>query len=158
MKKYIHFDRFHGYFWPGPEALSPYFDEPDGSGWFHRRGIDSARIELQGLNGTEDKPYGRGRNDVELSLWGIPGLGVLIIYERIGPPEFRMLYSSKGDMSRIGELVESLHDTPLPVGLFIPFEKAWLAVQEFMETEGQLPTCIEWVRNHDLPPNTFPDP
>ena len=50
-------------------------------------------------------------------LWGIPGVGVLAIYNMVGPAGFRGNYSSKGDMSRIGELVESLHDTPLPVGL-----------------------------------------
>jgi len=31
-------------------------------------------------------------------------------------------------------------------------------VKEFIETGGQLPKCIEWVANKDLPPNTFPDP
>jgi len=31
-------------------------------------------------------------------------------------------------------------------------------VKEFMETEGQLPTSIEWVSSDDLPDNTFPDP
>lgn len=32
------------------------------------------------------------------------------------------------------------------------------AVKEFIETDGQLPKCIEWVANKDLPPGTFPDP
>ena len=41
---------------------------------------------------------------------------------------------------------------------YIPFAKAWPAVKEFMETEGQLPKAIEWVRAEDLPPKTFPDP
>jgi hypothetical protein len=42
-------------------------------------------------------------------------------------------------------VVRSLHDTPLPIGLVIPFDQAWLAVKEFMETEGRLPTSIAWV-------------
>jgi len=46
----------------------------------------------------------------------------------------------------------------MPVGLYIPFEKAWLAVKAFLETEGELPKSIEWVANADLPRNTFPDP
>ena len=33
-----------------------------------------------------------------------------------------------------------------------------MAVKEFIETEGQLPARIEWVRNSDLPPGTSPDP
>ena len=67
-------------------------------------------------------------------------------------------YAAKGDLSRLGEFVESLHETPLSVGLFIPFPVAWKAVKEFMETDGELPTGIEWVAASDLPPETFPVP
>lgn len=73
-------------------------------------------------------------------------------------PGLSETYSSKGDLSRLGEVVRSLHDTPLPVGLFIQFAMAWSAVKEFIETDGELPKSIEWVANRDLPPNTFPDP
>ncbi|MGH1419503.1 MAG: Imm1 family immunity protein, partial [Hyphomicrobiaceae bacterium] len=65
---------------------------------------------------------------------------------------------SKGDMTRLKEYVRSTHDDPLPVGLFIPFADAFKAVKEFMETEGQLPKSIDWVRDEDLPPDIFPDP
>lgn len=54
--------------------------------------------------------------------------------------------------------MRTLHDDPMPVGLFIPFDQAWLAVKEFMETEGNLPTGIDWVSSNDIPDNTFPDP
>ena len=46
----------------------------------------------------------------------------------------------------------------MPAGLYIPFDRAWLAVKEFIETEGRLPTSIEWVSNADLPEGTFPEP
>jgi hypothetical protein len=42
--------------------------------------------------------------------------------------------------------------------LFIPFRTAWPAVREFIETDGELPTSIEWIASSDLPPETFPDP
>lgn len=90
-------------------------------------------------------------------MWGNPRLGVLIIYSKLGGG-YRDVFTSKGDLSRLGELVRGLHDTPLPVGLFIPFDQGWKAVKEFIETDGALPKSIEWVSNHDLPPNTFPDP
>ena len=32
-----------------------------------------------------------------------------------------------------------------------------MAVQEFMETNGQLPKSIEWVKDTELPEGTFPD-
>jgi hypothetical protein len=60
------------------------------------------------------------------------------------------------DLSRLGEFVESLHETQLSVGLFIPFPAAWKAVKEFMETDGELPTSIEWIATRDFPPGTFP--
>jgi hypothetical protein len=68
------------------------------------------------------------------------------------------MFSSKGDLRRLRELVRSTHDTPLPVGLFIPFEQAWKAVKEFIETDGTLPQSIDWIANRDPPPSTFPDP
>jgi hypothetical protein len=46
----------------------------------------------------------------------------------------------------------------MPVGLFIPFEAAWTAVQEFIDKDGLRPRSIEWVDNYDLPPDTFPAP
>lgn len=65
---------------------------------------------------------------------------------------------SKDDMSRIRQWVRSLHNDPLPLDLFIPFDKAWLPVKEFMDTEGRLPTSIAWIDSDDVPDNTFPDP
>ena len=102
-------------------------------------------------------PRFKGRIDIKLSMWGHPDHGVLLIYEKVGGGHMEGL-GSKGDMSRIREWVRSLHDTPLPVGLFVPFSVAWKAVKEFMETEGKLPTSIEWVKGSDLPPGTFRDP
>ena len=64
----------------------------------------------------------------------------------------------RADLRRLRECVRNLHNTPLPVGLFIPFESAFEAVKEFIETDGALPKSIEWIANKDLPPNTFPDP
>jgi len=90
-------------------------------------------------------------------MWGNPELGVLLIYSKWGGG-LKETYSSIGDLTRLREWVRSTHDTPLPVGLFIPFEEAWKAVKEFIETDGKLPKSIAWIANRDLPPNTFPDP
>lgn len=87
-------------------------------------------------------------------MTGNPEHGVTLAYRKGGG----VSYLSKGNLSRLLEHVDSLHGTPMSIGLFIPFKSAWFAVQEFMETNGQLPKCIEWVKDNELPEGTFPDP
>jgi hypothetical protein len=94
--------------------------------------------------------------DIRLMMWANPDLGVLLIWSKWGGGH-EQTYPSRGDLTRLREFVRSEHDTPLPVGLFIPFEKAWSGVKEFLETDGELPKSIAWIANADLPPNTFPD-
>ncbi|MFM9943211.1 MAG: Imm1 family immunity protein [Hyphomicrobiaceae bacterium] len=159
MQKYSYFASQRLYKWPSLKLIEPYFLAPPGTEWFsHGKGAnDSGGFSLQGVDSTHDLPYGQGRVDINLNLWGCPGLGVLLIYEKIGGPD-DFHFVSKGDLSRRGEYVRSTHDTPLPVAHFVPFAEAWEAVKEFMATEGQLPKSIEWVAGEDLPDNTFPDP
>jgi hypothetical protein len=78
------------------------------------------------------------------------------MYEKINA-ELDELYYSAGDLSRLREWVRSMHGDPMPVGLYIPYEQAWIAVKEFMETDGMRSTGIEWISAEDLPPDTFPD-
>jgi hypothetical protein len=158
MRKTIYFDRFRGDQWPPPNLLEPFFLAPKGQEWSYRGGNDSWGLEVQGLLGTDHLPP-IDRVNVTLSMFGNPDLGALLLYDKWdGRIRRHHMFSSKGDLSRIRELVRSLHGTPLPVGLFVPFRVAWEAVKEFMETNGELPTSIGWVENQDLPPQTFPDP
>lgn len=158
VKKDIYFDNIFGPGWPLFNELEPYFrSPPEGRGWFDETGNDSASIRLQGIEGTDLLPQGKGRIDINLLLWGNPELGVLLIYEKVGGGHMEG-YCSKGDLRRLGQWIRSTHDTPLPVGLFVSFAEAWKAVKEFMETEGRLPTSIEWIKGSELPPGTFPDP
>jgi hypothetical protein len=72
--------------------------------------------------------------------------------------EARRAIVQKGDLRRLKEYVRTLHGTPLPVGLFVPFPAAWKAVKEFMQTDGALPASIEWIASDELPSDAFPDP
>ena len=158
MYKRAYFANYRGSGWPSLDVLKPYFFEPPhGRGWFHDRGNDSAGFDLFGVDGTAHLQLGQGRIDTRLDMWGNPDLGVLLIYTKRGGG-YRDEFSSKGDLARLKEWVRTTHDDPMPIGLYISFDQAWLAVKEFIETEGQLPTSIEWVKNADLPPGTFPDP
>lgn len=157
MKKSAYFASrdFDG--WPTLPQLEPYFLSPPGPRWFFQTGNDGAVFYADGVDGTEHLPANEGRIDIRLEMWAHSELGVLLIWSKWGGG-FKLTYSSKGDLSRLREWVRSLHDTPLPVGLFVPFERAWAALKEFIEHDCKLPTSIEWIANHDLPPNTFPDP
>ena len=157
MKKSAYFASRPSKGWPSPKELERYFLAPPGQRWFFETGNDSGSLTAEGVDGTEHLEPNKGRIDIDLQMRGNPELGVLLIYSKRGGGH-KQTYSSKGDLSRLRDWVRSTHDTPLPVGLFIPFAKAWIAVKEFIETDGKLPKGIEWVANRDLPPNTFPDP
>jgi hypothetical protein len=158
MRKHTYSHTLQGEGWPLFDEIEPYFRKPpDGRGWFHDSGNDSARLDAIGVDGGDDLPFGRGRVDVNLWMWGHPDLGVLLIYQKAGGGHHEA-FTSKGDLSKLKQWVRTLHGDPMPIGLYIPFERAWLAVKEFIETDGQLPNSIEWVRTSDLPDQTFPDP
>jgi Immunity protein Imm1 len=157
LEKDIYFDKYKGSAWPNLVDLEPYFLAPKGKEWFYSGGNDGAVLQVFGVDGTDKLEEGKGRIDVRLFLTGNPDHGVMLDYHKAGG-EKREDYSSKGDLTRLKEWVRTLHDDPIPVGLFIPFPEAWKAVKEFIETEGALPKSIEWINNNDLPENTFPPP
>jgi hypothetical protein len=143
--------------WPRPEDIEHYFLASPGKRWFFETGNDSGGFSAEGIDGTEHLGTNEGRIDIRLQMWGNPDHGVLLIYYKWGGGH-KETFSSKGDLSRLRDLVRTTHDDPLPIGLFIPFRNAWSAVKEFLETDGALPRSIEWIANRDLPLNTFPDP
>jgi hypothetical protein len=59
---------------------------------------------------------------------------------------------------RLNEIVYSLQETPVSAGLFVSFADAFRVVKEFMETDGELPTCIEWGPGVDFPDEAFLPP
>ena len=158
MMKDIYFDNFFGPGWPSLDQLEPYFIAPSGKEWFYTGGNDSGGLDILGVDGTEHLARFKGRKDIKLSMWGNPDLGVLLQYSRVGGGVPRLDWFSKGDLTKLKRWVRTMHADRMPVGLYIPFPNAWLAVKEFMETEGNLPTSIEWVKSSDLPDGTFPSP
>jgi hypothetical protein len=129
-----------------------------GQEWPYRGGNDNWGLGAMGLNGTGHLPPAE-QVTVDLSMTGNPDLGVTLQYSKWdGRVQRKQTFNSKGDLGRLGEFVRSLHGDPLSVGLFVSFPVAWKAVKEFIETDGGLPTSIEWIASGDLPPETFPDP
>ena len=157
MKKRTYFDVFDGPGWPAPALLERYFIGPPDQRWTFSSGNDSWNLRAEGVDGTENLGAHKGRIDVLLEMYGHPQFGVLIVYSKFGGGRSQT-YLSKGNLDRLSELTRDLHGDQLPVGLFIPYEAAWVAVKEFLDIDAQLPKSIEWVASRDLPPGTFPDP
>lgn len=157
MKKGIYFDIFDGRGWPDPSELERYFLAPPGQRWTFGDGEnDCWGLRLEGVDGTEHLEFNE-RIDIHLTMIGNPELGVLLLYQKLGVGHNDNYYS-KGDLNRLKAWVWTVHRDLMPMGLFIPFEKAWLAVKEFMETDGALPKSIDWIADSDIPDEAFPDP
>lgn len=155
MKKSAYFGSCDIKGWPRPEEIEHYFLAPPGQRWFFQTGNDTAGFVVDGVDGTEHLPREQ-RAEITLALSAHPSFGVLLDWSKWDGKE-KHSYVSKGDLTRLRELVLNMHDDPLPVGLLVPYAVAWKAVKEFLETDGRLPTSIEWVAARDLPPDTFPD-
>lgn len=156
MKKNMSFGNLWGDRWPRPSEIENYFLAPPDQRWFHN-GNDSAGLSAEGLYGTENLKQGAGRVYLDLFLWGDQQLGVLLYYWKRGG-DYKDAYFSKGDLSKLRQWTRTTHDDRMSIGLYIPFEMAWLAVKEFIETDGELPKAIEWIAGDDLPSDAFPGP
>jgi hypothetical protein len=158
MKKSAYFasEWYEG--WPEPHEIERYFMAPRGQQWYGGPGrTDTAVFRAEGAEGTEHLQESEGRIYVDLRMWGRADLGVLFVHWRRART-FSETYTSVGDLNRLDEMMMGAHGDILPIGLFVPFEQAWMAVKEFIATEGHLPSSIEWIANKDLPANSFPEP
>ena len=148
MFKEVSFERFLGPRWPTPAELRPYFFDPSLRDW-EGRALGATNIDPKELPGW-DEP-----TELWLTMTGNQFHGVLFQYRRFGARRMEVYYS-KGDLRRLQEWAATRQGDLMPVGLFVPFEAAWEAVKEFIERDGALPGCIEWIDSDDLPFNTFP--
>ena len=82
---------------------------------------------------------------------------MLLFYNRWSATDGKAYYSI-GDPRKLRQWILTKHGDRMPVGLFIPFEHALKSVIEFMQTNGALPKCVEWVAAADLPEDIFPEP
>jgi hypothetical protein len=157
MRKESYFHDFNGPGWPAPDDVRKYFTD-GGRLWISRGGNDNWSLDVQGLYGTEALPQRESVN-VILRMTGSPEHGVTLHYAKWdGRVQRKDTYVSRGDLGRLGRFMYSLHDDPYSLAFFIPFEAAWKAVKEFIETDGELPTSIAWIATRNLPSEAFPVP
>jgi hypothetical protein len=154
MKKVTDFRGFEGRGWPDQTWLSPHFLTSAGRQAAFGKGNNHWCLTARGVDDTEALPFDR-RIDIDLHIIGKPDLGVLLLYDRTNAAE---PYYSVGDPKKLHTLVKAKQGSRMPLGLFIPFEQALGGVVEFIQTNGALPRCIEWVASADLPEGSFPEP
>ena len=165
MKRNIHCPGNQSEEWPATTALAPLFLEPSSRETLWSSGNDSWALRVWGLKGTGNLPRywqvgGHGlpsANEANLTFWDNPDHGILLYYKKFGNG-LSVHRFWRGDTTRLKEWVRTTHDDLRPVGLYIPFEKAWPAVKDFMDSNGELPNSIAWIKSEDLPIGTFPDP
>lgn len=159
MHKESAFNTHWGDGWPDLAMVEACVIDPVRRAEMLASGMHGGNFSITGLYGTENLAPREGLVSSTLYLYLNASHGAMLLYSRWDGREQKQYgYNSKGDLSLLGQFVRSFHDTPLSLGLFIPFEDGWLAIKEFMLSEGELPTCIEWVATEVLPPETFPDP
>jgi hypothetical protein len=141
--------------WPSPIDIKPFFSP---AGWASG-GNDSWGFRLIRSDGVEGAPWGNGPSTAALTMTGLPHLGVTLQYDRwTKSTRQRDSYNSRGDLSQLLKFVRSLHEDQLSLGLFVPFDQAWIATKQFLESDGVLPQGIEWINSRELPPEAFPLP
>jgi hypothetical protein len=156
MRKSCSFHDFDASGWPSPNELKKYFSA--GGRLWASHGNDSWALRAEGLYGTAVLPRSDAVN-VDLRMMGSLEHGVTLDFARWHGRIRRLdRYCSVGDLGRLGQSMVSLHGNPYSVGLFIPFGEAFKAVKEVIESDGELPTSVEWVSGKDLLPERFPAP
>jgi hypothetical protein len=87
-----------------------------------------------------------------------PKYGVKLGYTRYSRrTKQKVTLTSKGDLNRLSEFTLSMHETPLSVGLFVPFESGWNATRSFLHAPSEIPDGVEWIESQKLPASAFPD-
>jgi hypothetical protein len=89
--------------------------------------------------------FREGERRLSMILLSDPDLGYYLKYDPTGDT-----WLSLGDATRLGEVV-CPDDWQASAGLFVPPDKAWLAVSAFCRT-GERSSAITWIRPTELPP------
>lgn len=158
MRKEASFDDHRGDGWPDPSHVKACLLDPKLRSDMFAKGRDGGNFSIDGLYGTLGLPARGGLICVALYMYMNPEHGVTLQYSKWdGRIQKKETLYSYGDLKQVRRFVRSLHGTPLSLGLFIPFEQGTLAVTQYLESEGELPTAIGWIRGTDLPLGTFPE-
>lgn len=87
-----------------------------------------------------------------LSLLVLPNdeYGIYLKYLKLVNGRVQGEWLSIEDDQRLSETVESSDEWYASIGLFLPKEKAWLAIENFLKT-GEMSEEIKWISSEDMP-------
>jgi Immunity protein Imm1 len=157
MRGYEFDDQASDTSWPQIQSLNEYFKPWLGTTpWkFKTQNLDDAWFWIC----QKDAEHFEVRT--ELRLIGLPGYGVYISYWQSGAKSGDVNLYAKGDIARAKDCAANRRGDVFSLALLVPFSAAYSALAEFLETDGALPGCIEWMEpsevSYAFPPGYTPD-
>jgi hypothetical protein len=103
-----------------------------------------------------DSYWMQGNGQAEVVFLGKSGENTLLISPNKGYGVALKIFGegfdwlSLHDRSRLAEITTVSHDWLTSVGLFLPPDVAWVAIEEFCRT-GERSKAVEWIRSTDMP-------
>lgn len=133
------------------------FVSPDGSEFIGSKGNDIRNIIYNSLSDTEiyEEYWFSGTNTAELICYDNKEMYSLLLIS-VGDYGIFLHFSdekenkvSLHDAGKMNEIYENIESLGVAVGLYIPAESAWTAIDEFLET-GSATDKINWISVHDM--------
>jgi hypothetical protein len=159
MKHFVNLHDLWGSRWPAVTEVRRYFIEPREKAWLDARASGDGSLKVVGLFGTDDERPEIEKVKATLYFKADNLHGVMLGHNFWdGRTRKKEEFVSRGDLTRRVEFLTSPEGDKVSLGLFVPFEMAWLAVEDFMNGQGERSKRIDWIDSRDLPADTFPEP
>ena len=157
MKRFISINGFECNRWPAADQLEQSFLDPARRNWAFWDGGGGGYISVSGLDGTENEPDGPNRSNARIAIRAHRKHGATLDHHWWdGKRRVSTSHLSLGSTSDMTKLPHLDNRQPFAVGLFIPFELAWLALKDFMVDPIHPSKSVPWINAKDLPPSAIP--
>jgi len=139
--------------WPAIAEIASWFENYRHEDW---SGAGTGFLRLYGAEGTEGREFYKERIDVGLDIFHDAVLGFAIRWTKTGGGHSEA-WVSKGNDELLGQWVEYGCDCTMSKALYVEPSRAWLALREFLETNGGRPSAILGYDQDHLPRELLSD-
>ncbi len=153
MRRFIFINGFEGPDWPPIATLEREFMDPTRREWAYWDGSGAAGgyMKISGIEGTEAQPDGRTRSGATISIRAHRQFGATLSHHWWDAKSATATtHLSLGDRSLLSQMTTLDDRQPYPIGLFIPFELAWLAFRDFIQEPTRVTSAVPWINGVDL--------